>query len=117
MNRKTKFIIAICLVAQSFTSLVLSFVYANRKKELSKAFLGMGILGGLGGAYLLYNEYMESKNDSLAFADGEWCDDDCDCCDDDDMDFFDEGDADDINFTIAEEEISAEPSVDQSDKE
>lgn len=99
MSRKTKFIVAICLVAQSFTSLVLSFVYADRKRELSKAFLGLGILGGLGGAYLLYNEYQESKNDRLAFED-DWCDDDCDCCEDS---FFDECCADDINFTISDE--------------
>lgn len=117
MTRKTKFVIAICLVAQSFTSLVLSFVYANRKKELSKAFLGMGIIGGLGGAYLLYNEYMESKNDSLAFSDGDWCDGDCDCCDDDDMEFFDEGDADDINFTIAGDETPAEESAEETENE
>lgn len=105
MSRKTRFIVAICLVAQSFTSLVLSFVYADRKKELSKAFLGLGLLGGLGGAYLLYNEYQDSKNDRLAFEGDEWCSDECDCCDD----FFDEADADDINFTISEEE--AEPAA------
>ncbi len=101
MSRKMKFIAAICLLAQSFTSLVLSFVYADRKRELSKAFLGFGILGGLGGAYLLYNEYQESKNDRLAFESDDWCDDDCDCCEDD---FFDECCADDINFTISDEE-------------
>ncbi len=101
MNKKTKFIAAVCLLAQSFTSIVLSFVYANRKKELSKAFLGLGVLGGLGGAYLLYKEYEESREEKLA-CEGEWCEDeDCDCCDDID---FDELDADDINFTIAEEE-------------
>lgn len=101
MNKKTKFIAAVCLLAQSFTSIVLSFVYANRKKELSKAFLGLGVLGGLGGAYLLYKEYEEIREEKLA-CEGEWCEDeDCDCCDDID---FDELDADDINFTIAEEE-------------
>lgn len=105
MSKRTRFIIAICLVAQSFTSFVLSFVYADRKKDLSRAFLGLGILGGLGGAYLLYNEYMEAKNDKLAFDGAEWCDDDCDCCDED---FFCEGSADDINFTIADEEKPAE---------
>jgi len=106
MSRKTRFIVAICLVAQSFTSLVLSFVYADRKKELSKAFLGFGILGGLGGAYLLYNEYQESKNDRLAFDGADWCSDECDCCD---HDFFDEGSADDINFTISEDEEEPAP--------
>ena len=105
MSRKTRFIVAICLVAQSFTSLVLSFVYSDRKKELSKAFLGLGILGGLGGAYLLYNEYQDSKNDRLAFDSSDWCSDDCDCCDDD---FFGESNADDINFTIADEEATEE---------
>ena len=105
MSRKTRFIIAICLVAQSFTSFVLSFVYLDRKKELSKAFLGLGILGGLGGAYLLYNEYQDAKNDRLAFEGSDWCSDDCDCCDED---FFSENDADDINFTISEEEPASE---------
>ena len=108
MTRKSKFIVAICLVAQSFTSLVLSFVYANRKKELSKIFLGLGILGGLGGAYLLYNEYLETKNDKLAFDGDEWCSEDCDCCDDD---FCEANSADDINFTIAEEETPEEAPV------
>lgn len=103
MSRKSKFIIAICLVAEAFTSLVLSFVYADRKKELSKVFLGVGILSGLGGAYLLYNEYQEAKNDELAYESDDWCSDDCDCCD---HDFFAEPNADDINFTIAEEEAA-----------
>jgi hypothetical protein len=105
MSRKTKFIVAICLVAEAFTSLVLSFVYSDRKKELSKLFLGVGILSGLGGAYLLYNEYQEAKNDRLAFDGADWCSDECDCCE---GDFFDEDLADDINFTIAEEETPAE---------
>ncbi len=105
MSRKTKFIIAICLVAQSFTSFVLSFIYADKKKDLSKAFLGFGILGGLGGAYLLYNEYLEAQNDKLAFEGCDWCSDDCDCCDED---FFDEANADDINITIADEEEKVE---------
>lgn len=105
MSRKTKFIVAICLVAQSFTSLVLSFIYADKKKDLSKAFLGFGILGGLGGAYLLYNEYLEAQNDKLAFEGCDWCSDDCDCCEDD---LFDEASADDINITIADEEEPTE---------
>ena len=105
MSRKTRFIVAICLVAQSFTSLVLSFVYADRKKDLSRAFLGLGILGGLGGAYLLYNEYQDSKNDRLAFESDDWCSDDCDYCEDD---FFCEGCADDINFTISDEAATEE---------
>ena len=104
MSRKTKFIIAICLIAQSFTSFVFSFVYAGRKKELSKTFLGIGILGGLGGAYLLYKEYCMSKDEQLAYDGSEWCDDDCDCCDED---FFGEGSADDINFTISDETSEA----------
>lgn len=104
MNKRTKFIIAVCLVAQSFTSFVLSFVYAGKKKELSKTFLGLGILGGLGSAYLLYNDYLENKAERLAYDDDCYCDDDC--CDDD---FFDDEDsADDINFTIAEEEPAEE---------
>ncbi|MBR2634034.1 MAG: hypothetical protein IKD31_00455 [Clostridia bacterium] len=100
MSRKTRFIVAICLVAQSFTSLVLSFVYANRKKDLSKIFLGFGILGGLGGAYLLYNEYQDAKNEKLAYEGADWCSDDCDCCEEN---FFEDENADDINFTIEDE--------------
>lgn len=108
MSRKTRFIAAICLLAQSFTSLVLSFVYADKKKDLSKMFLGFGIVGGLGGAYLLYNEYQDAKNDRLAFEGEEWCTDDCDCCEDD---FFDEASADDINFTISDESATEEPAA------
>lgn len=95
MSKKFRLITAICLIAQAFTSFVLSFVYANKKKELSHAFLGLGIVGGLGGAYLLYKDYKESK--ALAFDGEEWVDDDTD----DDL-FNDEG-ADDINFTISDE--------------
>ena len=103
MNKRFRLITAICLIAQAFTSFVLSFVYANRKKELSHAFLGLGILGGLGGAFLLYQDYKESKEAQLAL-DGEddWFDDDAD------DGLFDENSADDINFTIAEEESEGE---------
>jgi len=110
MSRKSRFIVAVCLVAQSFTSLILALVYADRKKELSKLFLGFGVLGGLGGAYLLYNEYQESKNEKLACDGSEWCCDDCDS-EYSDEDFFDEGSADDINFTISEEAAQEEPVV------
>ncbi len=96
MNKKFRLISAICLLAQAFTSLVLSFVYANKKKELSHAFLGLGILGGIGGAFLLYQDFKESKEKELAFDGEDWIDDD-------DDDFFDEDSADDINFTIADE--------------
>lgn len=101
MNKKFRLISAIALIAQAFTSLVLSFVYANKKKELSHAFLGFGILGGIGGAYLLYLDYKESKQHKLAF-DGEDWDEDAE------DDLFDEDSADDINFTIAEETVESD---------
>jgi hypothetical protein len=101
MTRRTRFIIAICLIAQSFTTLILSFVYSDKKKDLSRAFLGLGIAGGLGGAYLLYTEYKESKKERLAFDNADWCADDCDCCEGDFFENIDE--ADEINFTIADE--------------
>ena len=114
MLKKPKIIAAICLLAQSFTSFVLSFVYANRKKELSKAFLGLGLLGGLGGAYLLYSEYQDEQNDKLSIDTDDWESDDSDS----DLDFFDKGDADDINFTIADEneKEDAEPSENASEE-
>ena len=100
MNRKTKFIVGICLVAEAFTTLVLSLIYADRKKELSQALFGVGLISGIGGAYLLYKEYRESREEQFVCDGDEWCSDDCDCCD---HDFFSETSADDINFTIAEE--------------
>ncbi len=100
MNKKTKFIVAICLVAEAFTSIVLSLIFAERKKELSRALFGVGVLSGLGGAYLLYQEYRESLDEKFVCEGDDWCSDDCDCCD---HDFFSETSADDINFTIAEE--------------
>ena len=102
MNKKVRLISAICLMAQAFTSLVLSIVYANKKKELSHAFLGFGILGGLGGAYLLYKDYQESKAHQLAYDGEDWGDEDVDDT------LFDENSADDINFTIAEDENTSE---------
>jgi len=100
MNRKTKFIIAICLVAESFTTLVLSLIYAERRKELSRALFGVGLLSGLGGAYLLYNEYRQSRDEQFVCDGEDWCSDDPDLGD---QDFFSDATADDINFTIAEE--------------
>lgn len=101
MNRKTKFIVAICLVAEAFTTIVLSLIYAERKKELSRALFSVGLLSGIGGAYLLYKEYRESQDEQLVSDGEDWCSDDCDLGD---HDFFSEANADDINFTIADEE-------------
>lgn len=101
MNRKTKFIVAICLVAEAFTTIVLSLIYAERKKELSRALFSVGLLSGIGGAYLLYKEYRESQDEQLVCDGEDWCSDDCDLGD---HDFFSEANADDINFTIADEE-------------
>ncbi len=101
MNRKTKFIVAICLVAEAFTTIVLSLIYAERKKELSRALFSVGLLSGIGGAYLLYKEYRESMDEQLVCDGEDWCSDDCDLCD---HDFFSETNADDINFTIADED-------------
>jgi len=100
MTRKTKFIVAICLIAEAFTTIVLSLIYAERKKDLSRALFGVGVLSGLGGAYLLYKEYREVKNEKFACDGDDWCSDDCDF---DDQDFFSDAGADDINFTIADE--------------
>lgn len=105
MSRKSKFIIAICLIAEAFTTIVLSLIYAERKKELSRALLSVGLLSGLGGAYLLYKEYREVKNEKFISEGEDWCNDDCDF---DDQDFFSDASADDINFTIAEEPAPAE---------
>ena len=112
MKKRIKLISAICLIAQSFTSLVLFFVYANRKKELSRIFLGLGILGGAGGAYLLYKDYMETKQEKLAFEDGEWSEDDGEL-----NDLFDEDGADDINFTIAEDKDEEKDETEEEKKD
>ena len=100
MTRKTKFIVAICLLAEAFTSVVLSLIYAERKKDLSRALFSVGLLSGLGGAYLLYKEYRDAKNEKFVCDGDDWCSDDCDF---DDQDFFSDACADDINFTIAED--------------
>ena len=101
MKRHFKIIAAICLLAESFTTLILSLVYAERKREYARLFFGFSLVGGLGGAYLLYSEYQDYKDRCLAADGDDWCSDECDCCEDD---FFDEGNADDINFTISEDE-------------
>ena len=98
MLKRTKLIAAICMLAEAFTSLVLFFVYANRKKELSKVFLGLGILGGVGGGYLLYRDFVETKKKKAAYSDWD---------DESDEIAFDEVDPDDINFTIADDELEA----------
>ena len=111
MSKKFRLITAISLIAQAFTSFVLSFVYANKKKELSHAFLGLGILGGLGGAFLLYRDYKESKEKQLAFDGEDWGDDDSE------DDLFGEDSADDINFTIADENEGEEDETTEETEE
>ena len=102
MKKYCKLIAAICLLAQSFTTLILSLAYADRKKEFSKMLFGFSLVGGLGGAYLLYNEYQDYKDRKLTADGDDWC---CDDCEDE---FFNEGNADDINFTISEDEKEPE---------
>ena len=54
--KKSRLIIALSLMVQSVTFFVLFFVYADRKKNLSRVFLGCGAASFLGGSFLLFKE-------------------------------------------------------------
>ncbi len=105
MLKKSKFIAGICFIAQAFTCLVLALVYGKKKKSLSGTFFALGAVGGIAGAWLLYDEckkVSESKLFDLDCCDCE--DEDCDC-----NDLFTELDEDDdINFSVVDEDAAAE---------
>lgn len=75
MFKKTKFYVALALVAQSIASMVAFIVLAAKKKGISAAFLAISGVSGAAGAYLM----CECCNEEKDFE--EYCDGDCENCD------------------------------------
>lgn len=102
MLKKSKVIAGICFIAQAFTCLVLALVYGKKKKALSGTFLALGAVGGIAGAWLLYDECKKVSDSKLFDLE---C---CDCEDEDCNELFSDLDEEDINFSIVDEEEAAE---------
>ncbi len=74
MLKNTKFYVALALIAQSVASLVAFIVLAAKKKASSWAFLAVGGVSGVAGAYLM-GQCIEEEQDFE-----EYCDGDCEHC-------------------------------------
>lgn len=74
MFKKTKFYVALALIAQSIASMVAFIVLAVKKKGISAAFLAISGVSGAAGAYLMCDCYNEEKDFE------EYCDGDCENC-------------------------------------
>ncbi len=100
MFKKTKSIIAACLLAQSFLCFILSVIYMKSKKGFSKTCAILGVAGGLTGGILLFSEYRKKLAKRRAYLA------DLDYTDDEYEDFFGEDLDDDISIHIDEEPIA-----------
>ncbi|MGN1095100.1 MAG: hypothetical protein ACI4QR_01790 [Eubacteriales bacterium] len=98
MFRKTKFYVALALIAQSVASFVAFIVLLAKKKGGAAAFLAVSGVSGAAGAYLMCECYDEEK------ALEEYCDGDCDNCDEKDECDAVEDEAED--FTLEGEPFS-----------
>ena len=98
MLKKTKSIIAACLVAQSFLCFILSLIYMKTKKGFSKTCAVLGLAGGVAGGALLFDEYrkeLEKRRELLSDLDYE---------EDYDDFFIDDEEIDDIDCSIQSED-------------
>ncbi len=74
MLKNTKFYVALALLVQAVASLVAFIVLAVKKKAMSAAFLAVGGVSGVAGAYLMAQCVEEEKDFE------EYCDGDCENC-------------------------------------
>lgn len=102
MFRKTKFYVAVALIAQAVASLVTFIVLAAKKKSHAAAFLAVGGVSGAAGAYLM----CECIDEERALE--EYCDGDCENCDEkEECDAIDDAEAEeDEDFTLEGEPFS-----------
>ncbi|MDD6312720.1 MAG: hypothetical protein PUB08_04565 [Firmicutes bacterium] len=103
--KKSKFILGITLIVQSFSCFIMFIHFYSKRKDLARTFFALGLVGGLASAYAFYCDYTEKKEfDALAhdycYGDDADCyaDDSCDC-----MDGLDCSDFDDINIVLPDE--------------
>lgn len=78
MFRKTKFYVALALIAQALASIVTFIVLAAKKKGGAAGYLAIGGISGAAGAYLMCECLDEEK------VLDEYCDGDCCNCDEKD---------------------------------
>ncbi len=74
MLKNTKFYVALALLVQAVASLVAFVVLAVKKKAMAAAFLAVGGVSGVAGAYLM-GQCIEEEQDFE-----EYCDGDCENC-------------------------------------
>ena len=99
MIKNSKFIAGVCLLAQSFTCLILALVYGKKKKGLSGTFFALSAVGGLAGAWMLYDECKNLSESKLFDLDSCDCEDeDCQC-----NELFGEDEEEEINFSFEDE--------------
>ncbi len=104
MFKKTKFYVALALIAQSIASMVAFIVLAVKKKGISAAFLAISGVSGAAGAYLMCECCNEDDFE-------EYCDGDCENCDEfDECEPLDEEEKaeDDEDFTLEGEPFARE---------
>lgn len=76
--KSTKFYVAISLLVEAFTSMIMFFVLLTKKKSLAGAFFAMSVVSAAVGGYLAYECKQAGEFDDLC----ECCGDDCGCgCD------------------------------------
>ncbi|MBQ9794743.1 MAG: hypothetical protein IKK06_05270 [Clostridia bacterium] len=59
--KKAKFIAGLCLIGQSILFFILFLVYWNKSKSLSRTLAVFSAVGGVAGAYLVFNELRNQK--------------------------------------------------------
>ena len=59
--KKTKFIAGLCLIGQSILFFILFLVYWNKSRSLSRSLAVFSAVGGLAGAYLVFDELRNKK--------------------------------------------------------
>lgn len=61
--KKSKLILAICLVIHSVSFFVLFLLYWNKKRSLAKTFAAISAAGGIAGALLIYKDRKNLKKE------------------------------------------------------
>lgn len=100
MFKKTQPIIAATLMAFSFLSFVLSLIYMKTQKGFSKTCAALGLASGVAGGFLMFDEYRKELDARRAFLE------DLDYEEDYDDFLMDDGEIEDIDCSIAEDEIA-----------
>ncbi len=99
MMKESKFIAGVCLLAQSFTCLIMALVYGKKKKGLSGTFFALSAVGGLAGAWMLYDECKKLSESKLFDLDSCDCEEeDCQC-----NELYGDGEEEDINFSFEDD--------------